>query len=569
MAQATKLLVNLENVPAVIVIQRWFRRRISRIYLERAATCVQAAYRSLKTRKELVQHLAGEIGWLRNELRIKSRQLDERRLELKEKDKAIESLQKIVHDLENDLSDKAAAARLRRPDYRAICIDCKQEYGGFQPRENDIDEKFCSPSSDSLVAVDSNGRSIWAPLAAGTTCVFTQESLHLEHSMATRLIFFHDEHTACSEDEARIATLLNHLVEKITKTNDQPASLFLQQKLSTAPSKFKDIIFEAINKQSLPLMKNRFGNFLVQRCLELGSPMQNRMIGNAMKGQFLPLACDRFACHVLQKALEFLDEDMKAGLISELFRAIPETFTHRFASHVWQRIFETEWSTEPPVIIQYVDAALKGQWHSVANDENGSLVIQCIFENCSEKEKSSILCEILANTVAISKGQWGNWVIQHILEHGLHQDKLYILNVVKRNLFPMSIDQYASKVVEKALKVAERRDLHEIVDQAISPLCGRGGRPNIIDMMNNQFGNYVVQHIVTIAEPQQREVAVRLMLPHLSTLRGSKYGQRVAVLIEKHTHHRMGPTVTLIAAKFPVAAAFSMEPEHNRSGLNP
>ncbi|KAJ3127503.1 hypothetical protein HK098_006281 [Nowakowskiella sp. JEL0407] len=326
----------------------------------------------------------------------------------------------------------------------------------------------------------------------------------------------------------------HYLVDKITKTNDQPASLLLQQKLKSATPATKELIFEAINKQSVYLMKNRFGNFLMQRCLEFGSPNQVRSIGLAMRGNMYTLSCDRFGCHVVQKALDAIDEELKAALISELFRTIPETITHRFACHVWQRIFEIKWKDDQLSVMPYVDSALRSQWHMIANDENGSLVVQCIFENCLEKEKVPIIQEILDHSVEIAKGQWGNWVIQHILEHGAIANKNFILKSINQNLHAMSVDQYASKVVEKALKVAPRRELYEMVNSVLSASKDPNGRPSILDMMNNQYANYVVQHILTLSETHQRESAVRLIAPHLVTLRGSKYGQRVASIVEKH-----------------------------------
>lgn len=123
-----------------------------------------------------------------------------------------------------------------------------------------------------------------------------------------------------------------------------------------------------------------------------------------MRGNVFSLASDRFSCHVVQKALDCVNEDLKVLLIGELFRVIPETFTHRFACHVWQRIFELKWVGEPPTIMSYVHAALKGQWHVVANDDNGSLVIQCIFENCSDGEKASVMSEVLVYSLEIAKG---------------------------------------------------------------------------------------------------------------------------------------------------------------------
>lgn len=68
--------------------------------------------------------------------------------------------------------------------------------------------------------------------------------------------------------------------------------------------------------------------------------------------------------------------------------------------------------------------------------------------------------------------------------------------------------------------------------------------PYILSMMNNQFGNYVVQNVLGVAESNQRDLCVKLIAPHLSILRASKYGQRVAALCEKYlrnngTHHSL------------------------------
>ncbi|KAJ3293547.1 hypothetical protein HDU79_000249 [Rhizoclosmatium sp. JEL0117] len=362
-------------------------------------------------------------------------------------------------------------------------------------------------------------------------------------------------------------TTFHTLVEKIVRTQDQPASLLLQQKLKTTHPETRNQIIEAILAHSLNLIRNRFGNFLVQRCLEVGDKEQIHALTSSMLGCVVMLSCDRFGCHVVQKALDVCDDSLKVAIIRELLVAIPDTITHRFACHVWQRIFETKWTLHPysaaltsttpqntplspqslsqeftvtskihPVlaILRRMDRILRNQWHQIANDESGSLVVQCIFENCPEPEKRGIIGEVLTHAAEIARGQWGNWVIQHLLDRGYPPDKSHILQVVSTHIHALSIDQFASKVVEKALKTCPKRELYLIVEQVISGQFGETGHPAIIDMMNNQYANYVVQHILTLAEPQQRDTCTRLIAPHLGVLRGSKYGQRVAAIVEKN-----------------------------------
>lgn len=178
-----------------------------------------------------------------------------------------------------------------------------------------------------------------------------------------------------------------YIVDKIVCNNDQQASIFLQQKLKVGTPEQKYDIVEAIVAQAYPLMVNRFGNFLVQRCFEHGTPEQVIKIAEAIRGNTLNLSMDPFGCHVVQKAFDSVPEDYKAIMVHELLRRIPETVIHRYACHVWQKLFELRWSESPPQIMKYVNEALNGMWHEVALGETGSLVVQNIFENCLEEDK--------------------------------------------------------------------------------------------------------------------------------------------------------------------------------------
>ncbi len=177
------------------------------------------------------------------------------------------------------------------------------------------------------------------------------------------------------------------IVDKIVHSNDQQASIFLQQKLKVGTVEQKFDIIEAIIAQAYPLMVNRFGNFLVQRCFEHGTPEQVVAIANSIRGNTLSLSMDSFGCHVIQKAFDSVPEEFRVMMVNELLRRIPETVIHRYACHVWQKLFELRWTGEPPAIMKYVNDALFGMWHEVALGETGSLVVQNIFENCVEEEK--------------------------------------------------------------------------------------------------------------------------------------------------------------------------------------
>ena len=254
-----------------------------------------------------------------------------------------------------------------------------------------------------------------------------------------------------------------------------------------------------------------------------------------MKGHILSLSYDRFGCHVIQKAVECTNDEIRMIILDELFPYIKETVMHKFSCHVWQRVFQIKWDNGlPPIIMINMHKTLLGIWDTVASDENGSLVVQCIFENSTEEEKRPILDSVLKRTIDIALGQWGNWVIQHIIEQGSEKDRNFVIKSLISHFYILSIDQYASKVIEKGLKTAPDYELKEMISKVLEPDPRTRNFPPLLEMMNNQYANYVVQHILHLAEPNQKEICIKLILPHLNTLRTSKFGQRVAIIAEKY-----------------------------------
>ncbi|CRG86712.1 Meiotic coiled-coil protein 2 [Talaromyces islandicus] len=367
------------------------------------------------------------------------------------------------------------------------------------------------PASDSWSGSVSTG-------ASNSTYVTPLEPLNYR-----RLL---DKHVSCD---------WKYIVDKIVCNSDQQASIFLQQKLKVGTAEQKYEIIEAIVNQAYPLMINRFGNFLVQRCFEHGTPDQVIAIANAIKGNTLSLSMDSFGCHVVQKAFDCVPEEHKAAMVHELLRRIPETVVHRHACHVWQKLFELRWNNEPPQIMSKVNEALRGIWHDTALGETGSLVVQNIFENCVEEEKRPAIEEVLANIDLLSHGQFGNWCIQHICEHGAPHDKNRAIEHILLWSVDYSMDQFASKVIEKCLKIGGS----EFLDRYLARVCtGRPDRPRmpLIDIAGDQYGNYLIQWILIHAAPHQRELVATHIRKHMVSLRGSKFGSRVAMLCCNPSH---------------------------------
>lgn len=322
------------------------------------------------------------------------------------------------------------------------------------------------------------------------------------------------------------------VVDRIVIDSDQQASIFLQQKLKIASQEQKDSIIASIQDQAYPLMINRFGNFLVQRCLEYGSPAQVAGITSNMIGRVVALSMDPFGCHVVQKALDSVNEDMKLNIIHEMSQNIRESIIHRYACHVWQKLFELRWESCPPPIMNSVNHELKGMWTEVALGETGSLVVQNIFENCVDQDKRPVIDEVIANMDTIIRGQWGNWVIQHMVENADSPVRETVTNSIIEKSPVYSVDQFASKVVEKMLKMGDPIVIQAFLNRVTQRQPDKPRIP-LIDIASDAHGNYLIQYILQHGSQSQKDEVSAQIKKHLVSLRGSKWGSKCAWLIDR------------------------------------
>lgn len=104
----------------------------------------------------------------------------------------------------------------------------------------------------------------------------------------------------CSKSNRKyeLRDIYGHVVEF---SGDQHGSRFIQQKLETANSDEKDQVFAELEVNAVQLMKDVFGNYVVQKFFEHGNQLQKRLLAEKMQGKVTDLSMQTYACRVVQK----------------------------------------------------------------------------------------------------------------------------------------------------------------------------------------------------------------------------------------------------------------------------
>lgn len=324
--------------------------------------------------------------------------------------------------------------------------------------------------------------------------------------------------------EWQLSEITNHVVEFAT---DQHGSRFIQQKLESATQEDKLAILKHALTDAQRLMTDVFGNYVVQKLLDHGGQDAVNAISSELEGRMLSLSLHMYGCRVVQKALEVLQPSARSKLVHELNGHVLKCIRDQNGNHVIQKCVELV----DPDAVQFIVDAVQGQAVVLAGHSYGCRVVQRILEHGAPHQKSPIMVEIMADIPNLIKDQYGNYVIQHVVEHGSQQERSVIMALVRGEVCQLSQHKFASNVVERCLQfgsVDEREVLVEIL------IVGDGtGNPSPLNhLVRDQFGNYVVQRVLDVAKPAQRDRVANILKAQVPAIKKYSYGKHIIARLE-------------------------------------
>ncbi|KAJ2589782.1 mRNA binding protein puf3, partial [Coemansia sp. RSA 1804] len=329
--------------------------------------------------------------------------------------------------------------------------------------------------------------------------------------------------------------ICEHMVEF---SCDQHGSRFIQQKLETATLEDKELVFQEVKPKSLHLMTDVFGNYVIQKFFEHGSRVQKHKLAEQMEGHILSLSLQMYGCRVVQKALEHVLTEQQASMVRELDGHVLQCVKDQNGNHVIQKAIERV----PAEHIKFIIDSFHGQVYALATHPYGCRVIQRMFEHCNEAQTRPLLNELHRFTTNLVQDQYGNYVIQHVMEHGKPVDRSLVCSRVRGHVLQLSKHKFASNVVEKCIAHGEPKDRKVLIDEATA--VRRDGSSNLVNMMKDQYANYVVQKMLDVVDEQQRDSILVKIQPHMAALRKFTYGKHLINKVEKYTALKEGGAVS-------------------------
>ncbi|VFQ72072.1 unnamed protein product [Cuscuta campestris] len=282
----------------------------------------------------------------------------------------------------------------------------------------------------------------------------------------------------------------------VAATKEQQSCRVLQQKLGEGRPEDVEMIFSEVKDHVCELMVDQSGNYLVQKLFQACNAQQmTQLLLEVVKDgcQLLAICLDMHGTRAMQTMLRHLTTADQRGLVVGALRHVTVTLTKSVNGHH---------------VIQHCIKFF-------SNDEKKHCV-----ENADVQSRERLVAEIIVNSLVLSEHPYGNYVVQNIV--GLKNPKCTgeIVNQLAGSFVGLSMDKYGSNVVEKCLKESEERQANRIIQEIIYS-------PHFLMVLQDPFGNYVVQSALSISKGGLLHEMVDIINMHYTSLQSHPHGKRV------------------------------------------
>ncbi|KAI3996748.1 hypothetical protein MKX01_041048 [Papaver californicum] len=301
---------------------------------------------------------------------------------------------------------------------------------------------------------------------------------------------------------------------------DQNGARFLQRRFIEGTAEDINKICCEIIDHIVELMTDSFGNYLVQKLLEVCSETQRMQILRAITrkpGDLVKISSDMHGTRAVQKVIETLKTaEQFSMVVSSLKPGIVSLIKDPHGNHVAQRCLQHLM----PQYSGFLFEAVTAQCFELATDRHGCCVLQKCLSNSDFEQKRRLICEVTSNALILSQDPFGNYVVQFILELEVPWATADALSQLDGNYGNLSMQKYSSNVVEKCLKYGGEERRPRIIKELISNSC-------LDQILLHPYGNYVIQAALNSSKGDLHAALVEAIDPHVPALKTSPFGKKV------------------------------------------
>ncbi|XP_012568845.2 uncharacterized protein [Cicer arietinum] len=301
---------------------------------------------------------------------------------------------------------------------------------------------------------------------------------------------------------------------------DQNGCRFLQRMFDEGRTKDAQVIFNEIIGHVVELMMNPFGNYLMQKLLDVCSEEQRTQIilmVTQEPGQLVRISLNSHGTRVVQKLIETLKTRQQISLVvSALEPGFLALIKDLNGNHVIQHCLQCLSNEDN----KFIFAVAAKYCVDIATHQHGCCVLQKCIGYSSGEHREKLVAEISSNVLMLAQDKYGNYVVQFILDLRIPSATATLISQFEGNYVHLSLQKFSSHVVEKCLVVFNNENRTEIIHELLSA-------PHFDQLLQDAHANYVIQKALRHSEGHVYNSLVETIESYKATCRNSPYSKKI------------------------------------------
>ncbi|OCK77345.1 ARM repeat-containing protein [Lepidopterella palustris CBS 459.81] len=271
--------------------------------------------------------------------------------------------------------------------------------------------------------------------------------------------------------------------------NGEDSNRFMNYDLKTMP-----------RNEIYALCKDQHGCRFLQKKLEERNLEYLQIIFEETNPYVVELMTDPFGNYLCQKLLEYTNDDQRTVLVHNAAPQIVTIALNQHGTRALQKMIEF---ISTPEQIQTIILALSDKVVPLIQDLNGNHVIQKCLNHLKAEDAQFIFDAVGAHCVIVGTHRHGCCVLQRCIDHASGFQRAQLVQQITNNSIHLVQDPFGNYVVQYIL------DLNE--QSFTRPLC-LGFRSQVAELSKQKFSSNVIEKCIRVADMETRRVLIEELL---------------------------------------------------------
>lgn len=304
--------------------------------------------------------------------------------------------------------------------------------------------------------------------------------------------------------------------------------------------------FEQIKSDLVNIIEHQFGNYVIQKFLEILIYQENKQLFNKFisvidkNDKLYEISINNYGTRVIQKTLEKLINnnfskietiEFNNSIIRLIEKHLYDLCCDKNGNHVYQKILKVFYYSKENKN-DFLYDCLSDISLNVALLQQGATIFGTALSLSNNNQKEKICLKVIDNIEKLINDKYGNYSLQAIINKLKDEKKLIepIYLYITNNITKLSKQKCSSNVVDTFIM---KKDVYStmLVNDMI--------KNNIIkDIIKDQFGNYVVQKAMLISNEETINKIIEQIKPIIPELLESNIGKKIYEKLLEHYNDR-------------------------------